>query len=64
MHPYGVLAIFAINEHLDILLDGPAQPRAATASKPSRRSRVLAAIKSYRAPEFEGVARGLMPLPR
>ena len=64
MHPYGVLALYAINQHLDILLNGPAQPRPARATKPSRRSRVVAAIKSYRAPNFEAVARGLMPLPR
>ena len=64
MHPYGVLASLVIDQHLDNLLYGAAQPRASTATKPSRRSRVVAALKSYRAPSFEAAARGLMPLPR
>ncbi len=51
MHPYAVLAILAMNQHLEILLDGPAAPRRAPKpTKPSRRSRVVAALKSYQAP--------------
>ena len=41
-------AIFAVNEHLEYLLDEAAQNRAANAGKPSFSERVAKAVKSLR----------------
>ena len=49
MHPYGVLASLVIDQHVDNLLYGAAQPHASTATKPSRRSRVIRSQRASRA---------------
>ncbi len=41
-------AIFAVNEHLEYLLDEAAQNRAANAGKPSFSDRIAKAVKSLR----------------
>jgi hypothetical protein len=62
MHAF---AVFAVNEHLEFLLDEAAQRRATARTSASLRARVVAAVKAYRTPTaFESISRVSVPLPR
>jgi hypothetical protein len=62
MHAF---AVFAINEHIEFLLDEAAQRRARARTTPSVRKRVMAAVTSLRtSAALNGLVRTAMPLPR